>query len=71
MERCVKSIKEELGPLAQFQTINELYIGMTNAIAYYNTQRIHTALKMPPRDYVKNLRNPRKLPRMVFGKRGV
>ena len=60
MERCVKSIKEELGPLAQFQTINELYIGMTNAIAYYNTQRIHTALKMPPRDYVKNLRNPRK-----------
>jgi transposase InsO family protein len=70
MERCIKSIKEELGPLAQFASTDELYIGVTNAIAYYNTQRIHTALKMPPSDYAKRLRNPRKRSRMVFGKRG-
>lgn len=30
MERCIKSIKEELGPLASYQDIDELYIGVTN-----------------------------------------
>jgi len=69
MERCIKSVKEELGPLAQFHDIDDLYIGVTNAIAYYNNERIHTALKMAPRAYAKSLRKPQKLPRMVFGKK--
>ena len=55
MERCIKSIKEELGPLASYQDINELYFGVANAVAYYNNERIHTVLKMSPRDYAKSL----------------
>lgn len=70
MERAIKSVKEELGPLAQFHDIDELYIGVTNAIAYYNNERIHTALKMPPRAYARGLRGSRNLPRRVFAKRG-
>ncbi len=69
MERCIKSIKEELGPLAQFHDIDDLYIGVTNAISYYNNERIHTALKMAPRAYARSLQRLPKLPRMVFGKK--
>lgn len=68
MERCIKSVKEEIGPLANYQDIDELYVGITNAIAYYNNQRIHTTLKMPPRAYAKMLGQCRELPRKVFGK---
>ncbi len=69
MERCIKSVKEELGPLAIYQDIDELYVGVTNAISYYNNERIHTTLKMSPRAYARSLRRPRKFPRMVFAKR--
>jgi putative transposase len=55
MERCIKSVKEELGTLAQYQDIDELYVGVTNAIAYYNNERIHLSLKMSPRAYAKAL----------------
>jgi transposase InsO family protein len=68
MERCIKSVKEELGPLANYQDIDELYGGVTNAIAYYNNDRIHTTLKMTPRAYAKTLGRYRKRPRRVFGK---
>jgi putative transposase len=69
MERCIKSVKEELGPLAAYQGIDELYVGVTNAVAYYNNDRIHLSLKMPPRAYAKTLGRHRKFPRMVFGRR--
>lgn len=69
MERCIKSVKEELGPLAAYQDIDELYVGVTNAVAYYNNDRIHMALKMSPRAYAKILGRHRKLPRIVFGKK--
>jgi putative transposase len=68
MERCIKSVKEEIGPLANYQDIDELYVGVTNAIAYYNNERIHTTLKMSPRDYAKTLRKPRRYLNTVFGK---
>lgn len=70
MERCIKSIKEELGPLAQYGTIDELYVGVANAISYYNTSRIHTALGMPPKAYAETLARPPKFREMVFGKKG-
>jgi transposase InsO family protein len=70
MERCIKSVKEEIGPLANYQDIDGLYTGIANAIAYYNNDRIHTALKMPPRAYAKTLRPTRKLRELVFGKKG-
>ena len=68
MERCIKSVKEELGPLAQYQDIDELYVGVTNAISYYNNERIHTKLKMSPRAYAITLGRHQKRPRTVFGK---
>lgn len=49
MERCIKSIKEELGSLHGYQDMTKLYLGISKAIDYYNTERIHTALKMAPR----------------------
>jgi transposase InsO family protein len=70
MERCIKSIKEELSSLSTYQDIDELYVGVTNAIAYHNNERIHMALKMSPRDYAKTLRQHQKRLRTVFGKVG-
>ena len=70
MERCIKSIKEELGSLANYQNIDELYIGIANAIAYYNNGRIHTSLKLSPRDYAKSLSKPKSRVYAVFGKMG-
>jgi transposase InsO family protein len=70
MERCIKSVKEEIGPLTNYQDIDELYIGVTNAIAYYNNERIHTSLKTSPRAYAKTIRKSRKYLKVVFGKVG-
>lgn len=56
MERCIKSIKEELGPLANYHNIDELYVGVANAVHYYNHNRIHTALKMSPVAYATRLK---------------
>lgn len=68
MERCIQSVKEELGSLAHYQDVDELYVGVTNAIAYYNNDRIHLSLRMSPRAYAKSLGRHQKLPRRVFGK---
>lgn len=70
MKRCIKSVKEELGLLAKFQNIDSLYIGVANAIAYYNNERIHTALKMSPRAYAQTIRKPKRLLNRVSGKVG-
>lgn len=66
MERCIKSVKEELGPLAQYQDINDLYIGVASAISYYNNERIHLALKTTPAAYAAGLKSRDKL----FAKKG-
>jgi transposase InsO family protein len=70
MERCIKSIKEELGSLSNYNDIAELYVGVAHAIDYYNNDRIHTALKMPPRSYAQTLRQPTRFRELVFGKKG-
>jgi putative transposase len=69
MERCVKSVKEEIGSLNNYQNIDELYVGVANAIYYYNNERIHIALKMPPRIYAKSLKLDRQRMKAVFGKK--
>ena len=56
MERCIKSVKEELGPLTNYRDVDELYVGIANAIHYYNHNRIHTALKMSPEAYASSLK---------------
>jgi transposase InsO family protein len=70
MERCIKSIKDELGPLANYQDVDELYVGVSGAISYYNNERIHLSLKMSPAAYAASLMRPRKSLRLVFGKKG-
>lgn len=73
MERCIKSLKEELGSLVAYHNIDELYIGITNTISYYNNDRIHTALKMSPAAYAAGLKakqkNKFKRRGLVFGKK--
>lgn len=69
MERAIKSIKEELGTLADYSDVVELYLGVAKAVDYYNNERIHTALKMSPRAYARTLAKPRKHLKAVFGKR--
>lgn len=56
MERCIKSVKEEMGSLAQYRDINDLYIGVAHAISYYNNERIHLALKTTPAAYAAALK---------------
>jgi len=73
MERCIKSLKEELGSLVAYHNIDELYIGITNTISYYNNDRIHTALKMSPAAYAAGLKTKQKSKfkrrGLVFGKK--
>lgn len=45
--------KDEIGYINRFETIGELIEEIYLHIHYYNTQRIHTALKMPPAVYAK------------------
>lgn len=49
--------KDEVGDINRFDTIGELIEEIYHHIHYYNTQRIHTALKMPPAVYADSLRN--------------
>ena len=55
MERFFGSFKLELGPLGQFKDLGEMYEAIALAIHYYNTSRIHTALKMSPAAYAASL----------------
>lgn len=56
MERWFGSSKLELGPLKQFASLPQLHESIALTIHYYNTKRIHTALKMPPAVYAASLK---------------
>lgn len=43
--------KEELGTLSQLPTLEDALAAVHAHIFYYNTKRIHSALKMPPRSF--------------------
>jgi putative transposase len=45
--------KEEFGDINRFETPGELIEAIYHYINYYNTERIHTKLKMPPTVYAK------------------
>lgn len=47
--------KDEIGDLERFETIGELIEAIYQQIYYYNHERIHTALKMPPAVFAKQL----------------
>lgn len=45
--------KDELGNLDRFESVGEMIEAIYQQINYYNTQRIHTALKMPPQEFAE------------------
>jgi putative transposase len=45
--------KDDVGDINRFETPGELLEALYHAIHYYNNERIHTALKMPPAVYAK------------------
>lgn len=55
MERFFGSFKTELGLLNQYKDLEHLHEAIALTIHYYNTKRIHTALKMSPVAYATTL----------------
>lgn len=55
MERWFSTFKTELGSLARFSDLAEVHEAIALQIHYYNTRRIHTALKTTPEDYANKL----------------
>lgn len=55
MERFFGNFKHELSSLKRFKDLAELHEAVALQIHYYNTKRIHTALKTTPADYAANL----------------
>lgn len=57
MERWFGGFKLELGTLTRFGDIDRLHEGIARQVFYYNTERIHTALKMSPAAYAARLKS--------------
>lgn len=55
MERWFGGFKPELGRLANYQDVAELHEAIALQIHYYNTKRIHSALRMSPAAYAASL----------------
>jgi len=55
MERWFGGLKQELPPLSQLDGLAQLHETIAMYIHYYNTKRIHTALKMSPAAYAASL----------------
>jgi putative transposase len=55
MERWFGGFKLELGQLTKFADLDRLQEGIAQQVFYYNTKRIHTALKMSPAAYAAGL----------------
>lgn len=55
MERWFGGLKQELPPLNQLKGLAELHEAIALHIHYYNTERIHLALKMSPAAYAAGL----------------
>lgn len=64
MERWFGGFKLELGPLARFIDIDRLHEGIAQQVYYYNTKRIHTALKMSPAAYAAGLKQNEETPKL-------
>jgi putative transposase len=55
METWFGNFKAELGSLSKFQDLAQLHEGIALQIHYYNTKRIHLALKTTPAAYAASL----------------
>lgn len=65
MERWFGGFKLELGPLARFDDLARLHEGIAMQVYYYNTQRIHTSLKMSPAAYAATLKGEKSSERVL------
>jgi putative transposase len=55
MERWFGTFKLELGSFTRFDNLDKFHEGIALQVHYYNTRRIHTALKMSPAAYAARL----------------
>jgi putative transposase len=55
METWFGKFKFDLGPLIKYQDLAQLHEAIALQMHYYNTKRIHTALKMSPAAYAASL----------------
>lgn len=55
MERFFGSFKLELGSLRNYNNIDQLHEAIALKLYYYNTMRIHSALRMSPAAYAASL----------------
>jgi putative transposase len=70
MERWFGNFKQELPSLKNLQDLAQLHEAIAMQIHYYNTKRIHTALKMSPAAYAATLNLTPKSPDRVLQKTG-
>jgi putative transposase len=66
MERWFGGFKLELGVLTKFADLDRLHEGIAGQVFYYNTKRIHSALKMSPSAYAASLKpKPKSLDKVL------
>lgn len=70
MERWFGNFKLELGTISQYRDVAQLHEVIALAIFYYNTKRIHSALKMSPAAYAASLKDTESSDRVLQKVRG-
>lgn len=64
MESFMLTLKQEMVPLSQLNGLAELHEALAPQIHYYNTKRIHLALRMSPAAYAAQLKLTQSLDRV-------
>lgn len=68
MERFFNTFKEEMTDKIKLcKTATDVYEKIANWVYYYNYERVHTSLKMPPKEYAARLKQEKSLDK-VFRK---
>ena len=70
MERWFGNFKREFGTLTQYKDVSHLHEAIALYIRYYNTERIHTKLRMSPAAYAASLMPTKSLDKVSGGGRG-
>lgn len=59
-ESFYAGFKKDLGNITRFKCLGELIEAIAHTLNYYNTERIHTALKTNPVDFINSYTNKNK-----------
>jgi transposase InsO family protein len=62
-ESFYAGFKKDLGEVNRFKCLGELIEAIAHTIHYYNTDRIHTALKTSPKEFINGYINKNKSPK--------